>query len=58
MSHTTLATTGPYVPLNPVGQWRYWYDRVSQVLAYQNGPRAKLESDRAGGAFNGIPEQS
>ena len=35
----------------PVGWWRSGYDRVSRVLAYTIGPRAKLQPDRAGGAL-------
>ena len=40
-----------YGPWCPVGWWRSWYDRVSRVPAYLTGPRAKLESDRADGAW-------
>ena len=51
VSHAKFGITGPEAwSVVSCGWWRYWYDRVSQVLAYQTGPRAKLESYRADGA--------
>ena len=38
-------------PWYPVSRWRSRYDRVSRVPTYQTGHRAKLESDRADGAW-------
>ena len=55
MSHLT-ALVRRYGTWYPVGWWRSRYDRMSRVLAYQTGLRAKLESERAVGAWNSTTE--
>ena len=43
--HTSVGSNDPEVCLwYLVGRWRFWYDRVSQVLTYQIGPSSKLET--------------
>ena len=49
MSHLVLLARR-HGPWYPVGHWRSWYKRVFRILAYQSGPRAKLESDCVDGA--------
>ena len=55
ISHLT-ALVRRYGPWYSVDWWRSRYDRLSRVLAYQTGIRAKLESERAVGAWNSTTE--